>query len=163
MTERKHSLTPMMSEDMGKCKGAASDGIALWNPKKAALYGFFLLPPIGMGLHALNWRRLYVKRHERANWIWLIGYVIVITGWLLLNYYDGNGYYHPDIPVAMVSMTYSILWESKAAGKQIAYLREMDQEFACNLFWPFFTGYACLFAIGIFIYSLFDVNLLKLF
>ena len=69
----------MMSEDMGKCKGAASDGIALWNPKKAALYGFFLLPPIGMGLHALNWRRLYVKRHERANWIWLIGYVVVIT------------------------------------------------------------------------------------
>ena len=113
---------------------------ALWNPKKAAIYGFFVLPPVGMILHALNWRRLYVKQRERANLIWLFGYVIVMAGLLLLNIFDNAEYYHPRIPIVMASMVYSQLWESIEAIRQIEYLREEKQLFTRNLFAPFGLG-----------------------
>ena len=135
---------------------------ALWNPKKAAVYGFFVLPPVGMLLHALNWRRLYVKQRERANLIWLFGYVIVMAGLMLLNIFDNAEFYHPRIPIVMVSMVYSQLWESIEAIRQIEYLREEKQLFTQNLFWPFFIGILALFAIGFSMHSILRINILQL-
>ena len=113
---------------------------ALWNPKKAAIYGFFVLPPVGMILHALNWRRLYVKQREHANWIWSFGYVIVMAGLMWLNIFDLEEDYHPRIPIVMASMVYSLLWERFEAIRQIEYLREGKHLFTRNLFAPFGLG-----------------------
>ena len=112
---------------------------ALWNPKKAAVYGFFV-PPVGMLLHALNWRRLYVKQRERANLIWLFGYVIVMAGLMLLNIFDNAEHYHPRIPIVMASIVYSLLWGRFEAIRQIEYLREEKHLFTRNLFAPFGLG-----------------------
>ena len=135
---------------------------ALWNPKKAAVYGFFVLPPVGMLLHALNWRRLYVKQREHANLIWLFGYVIVMAGLLLLNIFDNAESYHPRIPIVMASMVYSQLWESIEAIRQIEYLREEKQLFTHNLFWPFSIGILALFSIGFSMQSILRINILQL-
>jgi hypothetical protein len=119
-------------------KSSTSTEPALWNPKKAAVYGFFVLPPVGMILHALNWRRLYVKQREHANWIWSFGCMIVMAGLKWLNVFDPEEYYH--IPIVMASMMYSLLWERFEAIRQIEYLREEKHLFTRNLFAPFGLG-----------------------
>ncbi len=119
-------------------KDVDSERLSLWNPQKAASIGFFILPAVGIFIHAMNWRRLYVKRRELTNWLWLAGYVLVISGSVLLKVLDCLCYY--DIPIVMVSMTYAVLWEKVEGHKQIEYAQKAGYEFDRNLFWPFFIG-----------------------
>ena len=148
-----------MKSIMKSGKERTSERLSLWNPQKAANIGFFILPAVGIFIHAMNWRRLYVKRRELTNWLWLVGYVVAISGSVLLKVLDCLCYY--DIPIVMVSMTYAVLWEKVEGNKQIEYVQKAGHEFDRNLFWPFFIGVLMAFIMGLFINKCFGINILS--
>ena len=101
---------------------------ALWDPTKAAWIGFFVFPPIGIIVHALNWKALGINRRVLINWIWLAGYGVYVVVIICIKCFEFD---RMQVPALITNILFSECWWKFEAERQIVFFSRCGLESQC--------------------------------